>query len=161
MNIKNNININDTYDQNHYLDESNKGKSIIYSNNEKNNENINENINKIPNNINNDIDDINNYLNNNIDESGNNNNDEIENNKKLSYIAYIQDTYNNFKKNYRELYIVFVSIAIVMWFRGITGLVDIIFIKDNSIIGNLIVTFISVIIYLDDFSISEIFIPKV
>jgi hypothetical protein len=73
----------------------------------------------------------------------------------------MQQNYLTFKKNYKEWYIVLASIAIVLWFRGITGLLDVFLIHNNSIIGNIITILIAIVIFiLDDFSLSEIFTPR-
>lgn len=84
-----------------------------------------------------------------------------ENDKIKNYICLLQKDYVSFKKKHREWYIVLASIAIVLWFRGITGILDVFFIHNNSIIGNMIIILAAVIIFvLDDFSLSEIFTPR-
>ena len=84
-----------------------------------------------------------------------------ENDKIKNYICLLQKDYVSFKKKHREWYIVLASIAIVLWFRGITGILDVFFIHNNSIIGNIIIILAAVIIFvLDDFSLSEIFTPR-
>lgn len=93
------------------------------------------------------------------------NNDEVpgapENSYNNNFLYLMQDNYKDFKVKHREWYIVMVSVAIVLWFRGITGLLDIFLIHNNSIIGNIITILIAVIVFiLDDFSLSEIFSPK-
>ena len=84
-----------------------------------------------------------------------------KNDKIRNYICLLQKDYVSFKKKHREWYIVLASIAIVLWFRGITGILDVFFIHNNSIIGNMIIILSAVIIFvLDDFSLSEIFTPR-
>ena len=84
-----------------------------------------------------------------------------ENHKITNYICLLQKDYISFKKKHREWYIVLASIAIVLWFRGITGILDVFFIYNNSILGNIIIILIAVIIFaLDDYSLSEIFTPR-
>ena len=57
------------------------------------------------------------------------NNDEVpgapENSYNNNFLYLMQDNYKEFKIKHREWYIVMVSVAIVLWFRGITGLLDI------------------------------------
>jgi hypothetical protein len=78
-----------------------------------------------------------------------------------NFLYLMRENYISFKKDYKEWYIVLASIAIVLWFRGITGLLDIFLIHNNSIIGNIITILIAIIIFmLDDFSLSEIFTPR-
>lgn len=95
-----------------------------------------------------------------------NNNNNMEYNSGIdisdnNFLYIMQENYKEFRINHKEWYIVIVSIAIVLWFRGITGLLDIFLIHNNSIIGNIITILIAVIIFiLDDFSLSEIFTPK-
>lgn len=86
-----------------------------------------------------------------------NNEDSVNNN----FLYLMRKNYISFKNNHREWYIVLASIAIVLWFRGITGLLDVFLIHNNSIIGNIITILIAIIIFiLDDFSLSEIFTPR-
>ena len=85
------------------------------------------------------------------------NNEGVNNN----FLYLMRKHYILFKNNHREWYIVLASIAIVLWFRGITGLLDVFLIHNNSIIGNIITILIAIIIFiLDDFSLSEIFTPR-
>tara|TARA_Y100001958_G_C21069168_1_gene429282 strand:- start:93 stop:452 length:360 start_codon:yes stop_codon:yes gene_type:complete len=78
-----------------------------------------------------------------------------------NFLHLMRKNYLSFKHNHTEWYIVLASIAIVLWFRGITGLLDVFLIHNNSIIGNIITILIAIIIFiLDDFSLSEIFTPR-
>ena len=78
-----------------------------------------------------------------------------------NFLHLMRKNYLSFKHNHKEWYIVLASIAIVLWFRGITGLLDVFLIHNNSIIGNIITILIAIIIFiLDDFSLSEIFTPR-
>jgi hypothetical protein len=90
-------------------------------------------------------------INQNINQTG------VDNN----FLHLMRKNYIAFKHTHKEWYIVLASIAIVLWFRGITGLLDVFLIHNNSIIGNIITILIAIIIFiLDDFSLSEIFTPR-
>lgn len=71
------------------------------------------------------------------------------------------ELWKNFKKNHRNLHILFISISIVAWFRGMTGIIDYYIIKDpNNITMLFILVFVALLfLYLDDFSLIELYNP--
>ena len=82
-------------------------------------------------------------------------NNENINNKKKGIPFWIK-----FKKKHPNIYIVIISICIVMWFRGITGIIDVLFVPSNKIFYFLIISlFPLLILYMDDFSFSELYNP--
>ena len=66
--------------------------------------------------------------------------------------------WQKFKKNYSNLYIILISIAIVTWFYAVTGIIKLITNGTKTIEVYIILIFISLaIMYMDDSNLSELY----
>ena len=67
--------------------------------------------------------------------------------------------WKDFKENYKNIHIMLISLSIVAWFRGATGLIDYYIIqKPDNVRMLFIITFGAILfLYLDDFSLSELY----
>ncbi len=66
-------------------------------------------------------------------------------------------SYRRFKKRNKTLHIFFAAVAVVFFWRGIWGLIDLFFLPANSLVSNIISVGIAfVILYFDDFHLKEL-----
>jgi hypothetical protein len=66
-------------------------------------------------------------------------------------------SYRRFKKRNKLIHILFAAIAVVFFWRGIWGLLDMFFLPTNPLVSNLISVVVAfVILYFDDFHLKEL-----
>ncbi len=65
--------------------------------------------------------------------------------------------YRRFKKRYKILHILIVATAVVMFWRGIWGILDTYLLPDNTLLSYTISVFVAFgILYFDDFHLKEL-----
>ncbi len=65
--------------------------------------------------------------------------------------------YRLFKRKYRAVHVLFVSVAIVMFWKGVWSLLDAYLLPGNVLLSNLILILVAFsILYLDDFHLKEL-----
>lgn len=69
----------------------------------------------------------------------------------------MRNWYKKFRRKYRILHVLLMATAIVMFWRGVWGLLDVFLIPHHELVSSLLSIFIAfVVLYIDDFHLREL-----
>jgi len=69
----------------------------------------------------------------------------------------MRNWYKKFRRKYRILHVLLMATAIVMFWRGVWGLLDVFLIPHHELVSSLLSIFIAfIVLYIDDFHLREL-----